>query len=89
MRRANYAIVLESDDCVLIRDIGPHDQFFTVTNAAEEVVAELAPMLRGRRLEYYDSDGDRDQLLVQDGKFAGFVILPSPAGIPSDDPLGN
>jgi len=31
--------------------------------------------LRGRRLEYYDSDGHRDQLLVKDGQFAGFASI--------------
>jgi hypothetical protein len=39
-------------------------------------VEELAPILNGRRLEYIDSDGRRDQLLVKDGKFAGFAPCP-------------
>ena len=68
----NYTIVESTDEYVLIRDIGPWDTFPTVTNGAEQVVAELAQMLKGRRLEYYDSEGERDQLLVKDGKFAGF-----------------
>ena len=73
MRKPNYIIVQETEELVLIRDVGPWDQHSTVTNMAEEVVLELVPMLDGRRLEYYDSDGRRDQLLVRDGKFAGFA----------------
>jgi hypothetical protein len=71
-RKPRFEIVESTPDYVLIRDVGPWDQYLTVTNGAEEVVAELAPMLNGRRLEYYDSEGARDQLLVKDGKFAGF-----------------
>lgn len=73
MRKPNYKIIIETADCVVIRDVGPWDRHLTVTNGAEEVVIELAPMLQGRRLEYYDSDGNRDQLMVRDGKFAGFA----------------
>lgn len=73
MRKPHYEIVSEDQDCVLIKDLGPWSQHPTVTNAAEEVVEQLVPMLNGRRLEYYDSEGQRDQLLVKDGKFAGFA----------------
>ena len=76
MNKPNFIIESETDDCLLIRDIGPWDRHPSVTNAVEEVVEELAPRLRGRRLEYIDSDGQRDQLLVKNGKFAGFA----PAG---------
>jgi hypothetical protein len=72
-RKANYELIAQDAKHVLIRDIGPWDKFFTVTNAAEEVVAELFPMLNGRRLEYIDSEGHCAVLLVsKDGKFAGF-----------------
>lgn len=76
MKCANFEIASLDNDCVLIRDIGPWDQYLTVTNAVEEVVANLLPILCGRRLEYIDSEGKRDQILVEDGKFAGFA----PAG---------
>ena len=71
-RKANYEIIQQDNGCVLIRDIGPWDKFLTVTNAAEQVVAELAPMLKERRLEYIDSECERAVLLVKDGNFAGF-----------------
>jgi len=73
MREARFVIKLETKEMVLIKDIGPWDTHPTVTNDAERVVEYLAPMLNGRRLECIDSEGDRDELVVKDGKFAGFA----------------
>lgn len=72
---SDYAIIVQDDKRVLIKDLGPWDKYMTVTNAAEWVVDELAPMLNGRELHYIDSEGDLDQLLVKDGKFAGFKFI--------------
>lgn len=72
MRKANWIMVNQTSEVVLIQDVGPWDRHPTVTNDAEGVVAEIAPSLNGRRLEYIDSDGQRDELVVKDGKFAGF-----------------
>jgi hypothetical protein len=76
-RSAQYEVVrLESTrDTLVIRDVGPHDQFRTITNDAEAVVAELFALgllESGRRLLYYDSSGDLDELVHQDGAFHGF-----------------
>lgn len=81
-RKANYEIVSEEPDVVTIRDLGPHDQFMTVTNAAEEVVAELfqSGILKdGQRLYYYDSSGDLDEIVVENRKFRGFQVGPRTA----------
>jgi hypothetical protein len=72
MRKSNYEVVAQDAKHVLIRDVGPWDQYLTVTNAAEEVVAELEPILKGRRLEYIDSAGRCAVLRIVNGKFAGF-----------------
>ena len=72
-RRANYSIWSVEDDRVVIMDEGPWDVYLSVTNAAEQVVQELLPRLGGRRLFYYDSGGDYSELLIKDGKFAGFI----------------
>lgn len=70
--------VVEKDDPaepLVIRDIGPFDRFPKVTNSAEEVVEELVRvgyLDPGRRLLYYDSDGQLDEILIRDGRFAGF-----------------
>jgi len=77
MRHARYAIV-EDDflqkDPLVIRDIGPWDQHPSVTNDAEAVVQDLKLRLPpGRRLFYYDSEGQRDEIVIEDGCFAGFA----------------
>lgn len=71
--KPNYMIVESTPDCLVIRDLGPWDRHMTVTNGAEDVVVALAYLLRGGRLEYYDSEGRRDRILVRDGRFAGFA----------------
>lgn len=64
-----------TNECLVIRDIGDHTQCLTVTNDVEWVIDHLPESLCGRRLEYYDSNGDRDEILVVNGKFAGFKTL--------------
>jgi len=71
-RRAQYSIVQQTAGAVTIRDIGPWDSCLTVTNDAENVVADLLTTLGGRRLYCYDSEGELGELLIKDGLFAGF-----------------
>lgn len=73
MIKVNFEIIRQDDEMVLLKDLGPWDKYMTITNGAEEVVASVAPWLGHRRLEYIDSEGNRDQILVRDGKFAGFA----------------
>ena len=72
-KAANYTVVLANTEVVVIKDLGPWDEHRTVTNDAEAVVAEMMLVLRGRRLDYIDSAGDRATILIKDGKFAGFA----------------
>lgn len=61
---------------VVIRDLGPWDQYKTVTNDAENVVEFLveAEVLRpGDRLFYFDSSGQLDEILVKDGRFVAIA----------------
>lgn len=71
----NFAVVTEDDNIIKIKDLGPWDQYMTITNGAEWVVEQLASRLNGRRLLYIDSEGDTDELLVKDGRFAGFKFV--------------
>ena len=60
---------------LVIRDVGPWDQHLSVTNDAERVVEELVQRGKlppGRRLFYYDSEGQLDEIVVRAGRFAGF-----------------
>ncbi len=79
MQLANYSVVRQTGEYILIRDEGPWDFYQSVTNAAESVVAGMADALHGRRLYYIDTDGRIDELKIKDGKFAGFA--PGPKGM--------
>lgn len=57
MREANYIVVEKTDEGIILRDIGPWDKYKTITNAAESVVAGLGD-IGGRRVFYYDSEGE-------------------------------
>lgn len=72
-RVANYCISSQNQNEVFLQDIGPWDQYPTITNSAEEVVEEIAQVLHGRRLFYYDSEGDVTELVVRNDKFARFA----------------
>ena len=63
-----------TDGALVIRDLGPWDVHRTITNDAERVVEELAEYLPdGRRLFYYDSQNQRDEIIVSHGRFVGFI----------------
>lgn len=80
--KANFMIVTANNDWVLIKDVGPWDEYQTITNAAEDVVASLELQLGGRLLYYIDSEGNTDQLLHEDGRFTGFKTGGPPAHNP-------
>lgn len=72
---ANYAVDLDetNDKRLVLRDLGPHDLFLTITNDAENVIRKEFGNLKGRELYYYDSEGELTRLLVgTDGTFLGF-----------------
>ncbi len=71
-KEANYMIRDRTDERIVLQDIGPWDEFMTITNAAEWVIESLGD-IGGRRVFYYDSDGELTELLVKNGRFAGFA----------------
>jgi hypothetical protein len=73
MPHANFDVVIDSQNRLVIRDLGPWHKHPTVTNDAEWVVEQLAARLNGRVLLYFDSEGDLGRLIVKDGKFAAFA----------------
>lgn len=72
MKPAVFSIERETEAYLLIRDEGPWDRHATITNDAEGVVKRLVKRLAGRGLYYIDSQGDVDEIVVRNGKFAGF-----------------
>ncbi len=81
-RRSNYEIIEDQPGKPLvIRDLGPWHLFLSVTNDAENVVAELfmkGKLYGSRRLFYFDSDGIKDEIVQHDGHFLGFAPGPRP-----------
>lgn len=74
-RHALWDVVAITDEDYTIRDIG-HLSGRSITNDAEWVVEQIVPVLGSRRLFYYDSMGNLDELLVRGGRFAGFAPGP-------------
>jgi hypothetical protein len=82
MKHASYTVVHDRiGEALVIVDLGPWDKFPTVTNDAENVVAELVARGRlpaDRRLFCFDSENNLDELLIKNGNFAGFKPGPRP-----------
>jgi hypothetical protein len=74
---SNYMILERTNERIVIRDIGPWNQYMSVTNNAENVVRELAPSST-QRIFYYDSEGELDELVHEDGVFQRFAPGPRP-----------
>jgi hypothetical protein len=77
MRRANFEIRPGPyAGSVLLADIGPWDQYPTITNDIDNVVKSLYAngVINGSVLLFYtDSNGDTDQIIHDDGEFIGFA----------------
>jgi len=63
-RPANYSVVEDTPEKLVLRDLGPWDRHFTITNDAENVVNELRGRLHGRKLFYYDSENELTEIDV-------------------------
>ena len=70
--KANYSVIEDCNEHVILSDVGPWSNFPTITNDADAVVKEWVLRLNGRRLYYFDSDNEIAELLIRDNKFAGF-----------------
>lgn len=73
--KANYEIVEATSEKLVIRDVGPWDKYKTITNDVEGVVEELYAFLHlwpGRKLLYYDSADNLDEICHEDGHFTNF-----------------
>ena len=77
---ASYRIVRDVPGTSLVlQDLGPWDQHLTITNDAENVVTGLVALGKltgGRRLFYYDGEGELTELVVKDGRFSAFAFVP-------------
>lgn len=73
--KANYLVREKTAERIILQDLGPWDQYATITNAAENVIAEVERLygIGTRQVFYYDSEGELTELLVKDGRFVGFA----------------
>lgn len=75
MAHANYKLMSETPERLVLWDQGPWTRHPTITNDAEHVVAELhaaGNLPTGRELWYYDSDARLSAIVHEGGKFVGF-----------------
>jgi hypothetical protein len=74
-RDARYSFFEVTKDHITIIDIGHNTGCLTITNDAENVVKKLVcgGIIRpGMRLFYYDSTWAIDEIIIENGHFAGF-----------------
>ena len=65
---ANYCVVEANGYFVVLKDLGPWDEYPTITNSAENVVAKMyEDGIKDQRIIYFDSEDDLTEL-KHDGK---------------------
>lgn len=73
---AVYSILNVTDVCVIIKDeFTDTNPIKSVTNDAERVVAEVNRAHPGKRIFYYDTEGDITELVHDKGRFVKFVTF--------------
>ena len=71
---ARYSVQNVTSVCVILKDdFDPADPTLSVTNDAERVVEEVYKSYPGKRIFYYDTEGDIAELVHDKGKFTRFV----------------
>lgn len=74
-RSAQFRVESFDPERLVIRDLGPWSIFPSVTNDAEGVLKRLSPA-PGQRVFYYDSEGQLDELVHENGRFVRFAPGP-------------
>ena len=77
MREARFKVIGHNDRVLAIKDIGPWDEYLTVTNDIENVVRRLyasGDLVHGQSLNVVDSEGDCDTVIHEHGEFVSFAL---------------
>ena len=64
-KHAQYIIIEDGPNKIVLKDIGPWDKYLTITNDAEYIVNQLHLTNRlsfDKQLLYYDSEGELTEL---------------------------
>lgn len=75
-RSANFITIKNTDEELVIKDIGPWDTYFSVTNDIGNVVdylVETGTLSSKQKLFYYDSDNQLSEVIVENNKFVRFA----------------
>jgi hypothetical protein len=73
MSSVSFRRVFEDENFLVLEDTGPWNLHLTMTNGAVLVAESVGPELGNRRLFYFDSHGDLDEMLIHNGAFVGFA----------------
>jgi hypothetical protein len=71
-RGANYQVKAVTEDSVFIRDMCNEMGGMSVTNAAEEVVAQILENYGNKHIIYQDTEGQWDELIHDGTQFTDF-----------------
>lgn len=75
---ASYKVIQDSSGAICLLDLGPWDQFKTITADVALVISELQQANKlppGKRLFYWDSEGDFGEIILKAGKFDQFALM--------------
>ena len=70
-----FAWVRPEQDVIIVEDLCMPGTM-SVTNDAEQVVLEVVERFGNKRILYYDTEGNLDELCHDDGLFTGFAPGP-------------
>ncbi len=76
-KKPNYEVILRTKKQLILKDLGPWDTYFTITNSAESVVKELYSkglLNTNMKLMYYDSNNQLDEIVHSNGEFKHFKV---------------
>lgn len=71
-RIPEFTIIQETEEYILIKDIGDPELCVSITYNPDYVITQLDDKLINRELRYIDRSGETDTILVTNGKFTGF-----------------
>lgn len=77
--RSRFYVQEVTDDAVYIVDLANECGTMSVTNDAENVVANIAQEYSNKRIIYRDTDGQWDELVHDNGRFLRFAPGRAPA----------
>lgn len=76
--KANFIILNHNENDIILRDLGPHHLYLTITNDIDNVVSFLSSKfgaLDHLNIIYIDSEGEYTQIITKNNEFESFKII--------------